>query len=137
MRAFLFRGVLAGCVVVCLAASGLGAQGKAKGNPEAAKMKNPVASTPESVGAGRKLFLRYCSTCHGANAEGGAGNDISPPAPDLTDAMWEHGSTDGEIFYTIKNGVPPELNMAPWEDQIKDPDIWNLVNFVRSMAKKK
>ena len=137
MRAFLFRGVLVGFAVVCLAAIGLVAQGKGKGNPEAAKMKNPVPATPESVAAGRKIFLRYCASCHGVNAEGGSGSDISPPAPDLTDADWEHGSTDGEIFHTIKNGVPPDLNMAPWADQIKDPDIWNVVNFVKSLAKKK
>jgi len=35
----------------------------------------------------------------------------------------------------IKNGVPPELNMIPFADQIKDPDIWNVVNYVRSLAK--
>jgi len=137
VRAFLFRGILAGFALVCLVAIGLDAQGRGKGNPEAAKVKNPVASSPETIAAGRKIFLRYCSSCHGVNAEGGSGSDIGPPAPDLTDATWEHGSTDGEIFDTIKNGVPPDLNMAPWADQIKDPDIWNIVNFVRSMAKKK
>jgi mono/diheme cytochrome c family protein len=27
--------------------------------------------------------------------------------------------------------------MEPWGDRIKDQDIWNLVNYVRSLAKKK
>ena len=109
----------------------------AQGNPEAAKLKNPVAATSESVAAGKQVYTRYCAVCHGTTAEGGSGSDISPPAPDLTDAEWKRGGTDGEIFSVIKNGVPPDLNMEPWGDRIKDPDIWNVVNYVRSLAKKK
>ena len=71
-----------------------------------------------------------------SNAEGGPGNDLIPAAPDLTDKEWKHGSTDGEIFSAIKNGVPPELNMVPFGDQIKDTEIWNVVNYIRSLAKK-
>ena len=109
----------------------------AQGNPEAATVKNPVAATPESIAAGKQTFQRNCATCHGINAEGGAGNDLIPAAPDLTDAEWRHGSTDGEIFYVIKNGVAPELNMVPWGDRLNEQAIWNVVNYVRSLAKNK
>src|SRR5262245_51410800 len=81
----------------------------AQRNAEAAKMTNPVASTPDSIAAGKQLYTRNCAACHGVNAEGGTGNDIAPPAPDLTDAEWSHGDTDGEIFVVLKNGVPPDL----------------------------
>jgi len=109
----------------------------AQGNPDAARVTNPVAASAESVAAGKPIYQRYCATCHGINGEGGSGSDISPPAPDLTDSEWKHGSTDGEIFSVIKNGVPPDLAMEPWGDRIKDTDIWNVVNYVRSLAKKK
>ena len=49
----------------------------------------------------------------------------------------DHGSTDGEIFNNIKNGVAPDFNMIPWKDKLKDPDVWNVVNYLRSIAKKK
>jgi len=133
VRAFLWRTIF----ISMLLAGAFGVVNKAQGNPEAAKIKNPVAATPESIAAGRQVYTRYCRSCHGVNAEGGSGSDISPPAPDLTDSEWKRGSTDGEIFDVIKNGVPPELNMEPWGDRIKDPDIWNVVNFIRSLAKKK
>ena len=107
----------------------------AQGNPEAAKITNPVAATPESIATGKQVYTRYCAVCHGINAEGGSGSDISPPAPDLTDKEWKRGSTDGEIFSVIKNGVPPDLNMEPWGDRIKDNDIWNVVNYIRSLKK--
>lgn len=132
MRSFFLRMFLIGvllAVLTCILTM-------AQGNPDAAKVKNPVDATPESLAAGKQIYTRYCAVCHGINGQGGSGSDISPPAPNLTDDEWKHGSTDGEIFDVIKNGVPPELNMEPFGDRIKDPDIWNVVNYVRSMAKK-
>jgi mono/diheme cytochrome c family protein len=98
--------------------------------------RNPVAPTPESLATGKRVYMRYCASCHGANGEGGSGNDLIPAAPDLTDKEWKHGSSDGEIFGVIKDGVPPDLNMVPFKDQISDTDIWNVVNYLRSIAKK-
>jgi mono/diheme cytochrome c family protein len=124
--------LLVGLLLACLARIVMMAQG----NPDAAKLKNPVAVTPESIATGKQLFQRHCATCHGTSGQGGTGNDLIPGAPDLTDAEWKHGSTDGEIFSVIKNGVPPELNMVPFGDELRDPDIWNVVNYIRSLAKK-
>ncbi len=116
-------------------AAWLSAFAAAQGNPDAARVQNPVPATADSIAAGKKVYQRYCASCHGANAEGGAGNDLIPAAPDLTDKEWKHGSSDGEIFAVIKNGVPPELNMIPFGDQIKDDDIWSVVNYLKSLAK--
>jgi mono/diheme cytochrome c family protein len=123
-------------IVAAMAGALSGMTLRAQGSPEAAKLQNPVAASPESVASGQQLYRRYCASCHGANAEGGAGNDLIPAAPDLTDNEWKHGSSDGEIFTVVKNGVPPELNMVPFADQIKDPDIWHIVNYLKSIAKK-
>ena len=125
----------------------------AQGNPEAAKMKNPVAATPESIDAGKKTYVqatpdsiaagqaiyrRRCAGCHGADAKGGpAKEEFLKPASNLVDDQWDHGSTDGEIFNNIKNGIGPDFNMVPFKDQLKDEEIWNLVNYLRSIAKKK
>ena len=131
------RALLQMCLVACSLASPIAVVTIAQGNPEAARVKNPVASTTESLSDGKRTYQRYCASCHGSNAEGGPGNDLIPAAPDLTDNKWDHGSTDGEIFDAIKNGVPPDFNMTPWSDQLKDPDIWNVVNYMRSIAKTK
>src|SRR5262249_25941333 len=95
----------------------------------------PVAATEESVAAGKKIYAAKCASCHGANGQGGAGNDLIPAAPSLVDGDWKHGGTDGEVFTNIKNGIPPEFNMVPFKDQLKDDEIWNVVNFLRSIAK--
>src|SRR5690349_17323410 len=109
VRAFLPITVLTGLLLAPLAVLPA-----AQGNPEAAKLKNPVASTPESIAAGQAAFKRYCANCHGLNGEGSPGNDLTPAAPDLTDKEWKHGSSDGEIFTVIKVGVGPSFDMAPW-----------------------
>jgi mono/diheme cytochrome c family protein len=102
----------------------------------AAALKNPAAPTAESIAAGKQSYTRSCAPCHGTSGEGGPGNDLIPAAPDLTDAMWDHGSTDGEIFTIVKDGIAPEFNMTPFKDTMKDDDIWHVVNYVRSLAKK-
>ena len=133
MRVWLSRGIVIGFVLASVNVMMAAAQG----NPEAARLKNPVASGPESLASGKATFTRFCASCHGINAEGGLGNDITPPAPDLTDREWSHGSTDGEIFGVIKNGVPPDFNMEPWGERLKEAEIWNIVNYLSSLAKEK
>ena len=83
------------------------------------------------------MFAKYCRSCHGAEGKGdgaGAPKDVHPA--NLTDAKWDHGSTDGEIFTTIKMGVGPKFDMDSWDGRIKDPDIWNLVNYIRTLGPK-
>ena len=129
------RAVVRLCLAVCAIAP-LAAAPVAQGNPDAARIKNPVAATEESIADGKRLYQRHCASCHGSNGEGGPGNDLIPAAPDLTDKEWKHGGSDGEIFSAIKNGIPPDLNMVPFGDQLKDQEIWSVVNYLRSLAKK-
>jgi len=128
-----FRIIAAAFVLACAGRIAI----KAQGNPDAAKIKNPIAASPESLAAGQQSYRRQCASCHGISGEGGPGNDLIPAAPNLTDDMWDHGSTDGDIFDNIKNGVAPDFNMVPFKDKLKDDEIWHVVNYVRSLAKKK
>ena len=113
----------------------------------AAAVKNPVASTPQSLAAGKQSFVKSCGSCHGLSGTGGEppeeSLDPGPPPPNLVDGSWDHGSTDGEIFANIKSGIPntnPEYSlnkkyMEPWGDRLTDQEIWNIVNFIRSLEK--
>ena len=46
-----------------------------------------------SVAEGRKLYLRYCASCHGADATGGGAvaAELKTPPPDLTRIRERHG----------------------------------------------
>jgi hypothetical protein len=47
-------------------------------------------------------------------------------------SQWDHGSTDSEIFTVIKRGIPPTM-MAGYDGRIPDEDIWNIVNYLRTL----
>ena len=89
-------------------------------------------SAPVSISTG---IVRNCASCHGRNGQGGPGNDLIPAAPSLVGDKWDHGSTDGQIFSNIKNGVAPDFNMVPFKDKLKDDEIWTIVNYIRSIRK--
>ena len=107
---------------------------KKGGNPEAAKVANPIAMSPDSVAAGRRIYTRMCSRCHGAEGKGD-GSAASAPVPDLTDGQWDYGGSDGEIFAVIHDGV--STDMDGYASRLSDSDIWNVVNFIRSIAPKR
>jgi cbb3-type cytochrome c oxidase subunit III len=106
-------------------------------SPDAAKMKNPVPSSPASIAAGKKLFDANCVSCHGPAGKGdGKGGAMLKPQPsDLTDGEWKHGSTEGEIFTVVRDGVQ-RTGMRAYGSRIPANDIWNLVNYVRSLSSK-
>ena len=102
---------------------------------ESAPQANPIAMSEESVRAGRRVFGRFCRSCHGMRADGQGMTAPSGSRPaNLVDDEWDHGSTDGEIFQVIREGVPPAYDMDAWEGRITDDDIWNIVNFLRDLA---
>jgi len=129
--------VLTWCVVSLLAmvSAQTPAAPRRGGNPEAAKRTNPVAAAPESIAAGRRSYNQYCANCHGSTGRGdGSGGAAGAMPADLTDATWDYGSTDGEIFGVIHDGTSTE--MGSYAERLKDTDIWNIVNYVRTLAKK-
>jgi len=139
---FGWRGLIVGLALACLSTTLIARQNNGKGDPDAAKLKNPVAASPDSIAAGKKTYSTLCTSCHGADAKGGIVLSViedkgGNQPPDLTDDKWDHGATDGEIFAVIKNGIGPDFFMVPWGDKLKDPDIWNVVNFLRSIGPKK
>ena len=101
--------------------------------PQAQVPENPVPSTADSIAVGRQRYVFMCRECHGNTGLGDgdmahAGGDI----PDFTDDVWLHGSSDGEIFLVIKEGVTAD--MQPYADRLDDEDIWHVVNYLRTLA---
>ena len=134
-----FNGILVAFVLIYISTASLGLAGQtttAKGTKGAA-LKNPIASTPQSIAAGEASFQKYCRFCHGADAKGDgpqAPKDSHPP--NLTDEKWDHGSTDAEIFTTIKDGIGPKFDMKGFNSKLTPQEMWNIVNYIRSLGSK-
>ena len=108
------------------------------GNPRLAANANPVPATPASIKTGQTLYAKNCRQCHGVRGTGDGPLAPSNPRPaDLTDATWDHGSSDGEIFAIIWNGAPaPKSEMKPMMGLLGERDVWNIVNYIRSLGPK-
>ena len=103
--------------------------------PEAAAKANPVKPTADSLAKGKKLYGYDCAMCHGKNGDGKGdmASDIKN-VTDFTNPDALKNRTDGELFYITRNGKGDDL--PPEGDRAKDEDIWNMVNYIRSFAKK-
>jgi cbb3-type cytochrome c oxidase subunit III len=132
------RRLLALTFSVCAFAAtwpGIAAQ-EPRRNPEAQKLRNPESDNAETIEAGKKLYARHCASCHGPNGKGDGGMALSGGEPsDLTDDKWDYGSTDGEIFVAIRDGVSSD--MLAYKDKLNEKQIWQVVTFLRSLGPKK
>ncbi len=104
--------------------------------PDAAKTVNPVKPTAASIAAGKQRFTYDCAMCHGANGNGKGDLAVSMnlKLPDFRDPEALKSVTDGGLFYVISKGYNP---MPDEGSRAKPEEIWNLVNYVRSMSEKK
>ncbi|NSL55576.1 cytochrome-c oxidase, cbb3-type subunit III [Uliginosibacterium aquaticum] len=85
-----------------------------------------VAADPEAQVMGQRLFLTYCTQCHGSDARGAKG------FPNLTDTDWLYGGESATIKTTItggRNGVMPPWGAVLGADGVKD-----VANYVRSLS---
>ena len=83
----------------------------------------------------KKTYAIDCAMCHGkaGDGKGDVGAEMKLKVSDFTNPATLKDYTDGEVFYIIKNGA---VNMPPEGDRVKTDELWNLVHYVRSFAKK-
>jgi mono/diheme cytochrome c family protein len=107
---------------------------------DADKTKNPIEPTEESVAKGKELFMGKKGNCVFCHGETGAGNAENLPKlrrkpADLSDKERMTTISDGEIFWKVTRGIPGI--MPGREKQLTEEERWNVVNFVRTLAKDK
>src|SRR5580704_5711846 len=77
------------------------------------------------IDIGHKLFQKTCSACHGTEAKGGRG-------PDLTSGRWKWGSSDAAIRQNILTGIPGTQMPA---FAVPEADGRAIVAWLRSLRK--
>lgn len=127
-----------GWIVIVALSVDMAAQSKKGGDPKLAAMKNPVAYSDASATKGRQVYGKACRHCHGLRGKGDGPLAPKNPSPaDLTDDQWIYGSSDGEIYNVIANGVGGNSEMKGLRSELTTNDMWNVVNFIRSIGPKK
>jgi len=97
-------------------------------------MKNPVATTPEVIHEGMAHWADHCTACHANNGSGDTmyGKTMYPRPPNMRQKDTQEMS-DGELYYTIKNGVRLSGMPAFGDPGDDDVDSWKLVSFIHHL----
>ncbi len=89
----------------------------------AAQAGNPYDDDPAAIRAGRALFGNRCAECHGADARGLNG-------PDLT-VLWAMDTRDERVFQVIRDGVRGSVMPS---SSAPDQELWAIVAYLKSTS---
>lgn len=83
---------------------------------------------PEALKMGERLYLTYCTVCHGSDAGGG------PGYPNLRDDDWLYGGTPDKIKESILKGRMAN-GMVAWKETLGgDAEVANVAEYVISLS---
>jgi mono/diheme cytochrome c family protein len=139
-RSLLFVKLL-GIIIALLGSVLIAVSGEQPGSAEKwiapaaeARKKNPVAVSESSLAMGQKIYLKRCLACHGktGNGDGPDAADLGIHPAELSDRVIQR-ETDGELFWKITVGKKP---MPNYGTRLSPTDRWNVINYLRSLAKR-
>ncbi len=98
---------------------------------------NPLAADAKNLADGKKLYITFCSPCHGANGagDGEVTKHGFPPPPSYATGNSSRGGTmkeltDGKIYHTIVYGVGA---MGSYASQLAPEERWKVVMYVHQL----
>ena len=86
------------------------------------KVSKPNVTVPD-LAAGKRMFERHCSLCHGIDGKGGRG-------PNLNRAQLFRAPDDSALMAIISDGIPPEM---PEGWFFSEEEVANIAAYVRSL----
>jgi cytochrome c oxidase cbb3-type subunit 3 len=100
---------------------------KAHPKPSGDALLAKVIGNPAAVEEGKAIFSQNCAACHGPEAKGLIG-------PNLTDSTWLYGGKPEEIMKTVTAGTAK--GMPTWGPILGPEKIAKAVSFVYALSHK-
>ncbi|MBC7381803.1 MAG: cytochrome c [Bacteroidia bacterium] len=99
----------------------------------ASSLKNPLASTPQSIAEGQTLYNINCTPCHGDNGKGDGTivADGKFPPPPSYDSDRIKTTPDGKMFYSIRYG---KNLMGAYGTVLTPKQIWTVIHYIRTVS---
>ena len=94
---------------------------------------NPVLPSAETIADGKKMYITFCTGCHGSSGNGDGQlytSHLYPLKPRTLSTGNATKLKDGEIYHSITLGFG---SMGAHGSQIKAEDRWNLVLYIRNL----
>lgn len=85
-----------------------------------------LATNPDAIKMGFRLFANNCALCHGADGGG------TPGFPNLTDKDWLYGGTPEKILQTITHGR--KAAMPAWGASLGEKGIAQTTEYVLKLS---
>jgi cytochrome c oxidase cbb3-type subunit 3 len=117
--AFVKRCIPATLLALCVFATTAFAQ------PQTTATTNPLAGNAQAIDAGKNIYRGRCAVCHGIDAKGYRGSD-------LTTGDWVHGGADPQIFQTIARGVTG--TEMPANGNMSEEEVWMVIAYLRTLS---
>lgn len=80
---------------------------------------------------GKAVFEKFCAGCHGKS---GGGLGPSSHMPNFSDKRYQESHAGKDLFDKITRGVV-ESGMPSWEKILSQEDRWNVVSYIKTLAK--
>ena len=99
----------------------------------------PFWGRAQSVAEGQKLYMTYCSSCHGdkGRGDGAAGKGLPVKPADHTDGKLMSSFSDEFLMTIISKGgaaVGKSSFMPAWGGVLKDNQLRDLLAYLRSIS---
>jgi len=96
-------------------------------------MKNVVKSDDASIKAGKDMYTKNCTSCHGKAGlgDGPKARGLETFPGNFSEANFQ-SQTDGDLFFKVKTG---REDMPKYEGKLDDESIWQIVNYMRTFKK--
>jgi len=102
------------------------------------RLANPRTRTSESINRGKVVYETYCLVCHGeaGHGDGPISNAAGGPFIGIKSLVTDEvrRQSDGFVFGVIVNAQGMGRALMPrYGDKIRGTDVWDLVNYVRTL----
>lgn len=99
----------------------------------------PGLARAQSAAEGQKLYMTYCSSCHGdkGRGDGAAGKALPVKPANHTDGKLMNSLSDEFLMTIIAKGgaaVDKSSFMPAWGGVLKDNQLQDLLAYIRSIA---
>ncbi|MBI5196327.1 MAG: cytochrome c [Nitrospirae bacterium] len=92
-----------------------------------------------SLKEGEKIYVQYCTPCHGFNGDGKGFNakNLDPRPANHTDGGFMKKRMDKELYDAVSGGgkaVGKSTLMPPWGNTFNETQIKSLISYLRKLC---
>lgn len=95
-----------------------------------------LATSPQKIDAGQRIYEANCVPCHGTNGDGKGprAKNLKTKPTNFTNRSDTVGNSSTGFYNTITNGEKP---MPSFKDKLSADDRWNVIDYIWTFSYKR